>query len=358
VRFISIDHAQEGMIVGRRLRGRNGEVLLTAGTPLKQSFIETIRRLRYSGLYIQDKFSEGIEVEDIISEELRNNATTAIRRLEADAAKGALNEASLGIEMFTRIIDEIIDSVLNNKDTVVNLVDLKIFDLYTYQHSVNVCFLSEVIGMVLGLDHAQLFNLGMASILHDVGKFFIDKNILNKPGRLSADEFEIIKKHSGIGCEYLRQHFYYSSSISNGVLQHHERFDGTGYPNGRKGFDIHIYARIIAIADVYDAITSLRPYHEPVLPSEAYEYILGNSGLHFDPDIADVFIRKIAPFPEGVEVLLSNGLRGIVYKNHPHFMTRPTIKLLPISGHELKEEYCCLKDDPDMLSVTITQVFT
>jgi HD-GYP domain-containing protein (c-di-GMP phosphodiesterase class II) len=208
----------------------------------------------------------------------------------------------------------------------------------------------------MGLDRAQLFNLGMSAILHDVGKFFIDKEILNKPGRLSFDEFEIIKKHSEIGCEYLRQHFYYSSSISTGVLLHHERFDGAGYPYGRKGFDIHIFARIIAVADVYDAITSLRPYHEPVLPSEAYEYIMGSSGRHFDPDVTDIFIRKIAPFPEGMEVLLSNGLRGIVFKNNSHFMTRPLIKLLPINGREPKEEFCNLGDDPDMLSVTIIKV--
>ncbi|MDR0326116.1 MAG: HD-GYP domain-containing protein [Oscillospiraceae bacterium] len=358
MRFISIEHAQEGMIVGRPLRGRNGETLLTPGTALKGTFIETIKRLRYSGLYIQDEFSEGIEVEDIITDDLRQNAVLAVRRLEADMVSGSSRGFGSQIEAFAGFIDDIIESVLSNKDTVMNLVDLKIFDQYTYQHSVNVCVLSSVIGVAMGLDRAQLFNLGMTAILHDLGKFFIDKELLNKPGRLTGEEFAVIKKHPEMGCDYLRRNCYYSSSIYIGVLQHHERYNGTGYPHGRSGSDIHIFGRIIAVADVYDAITSLRPYHEPVLPSEAHEYIMGNSGQHFDPDVAGVFIRKIAPFPEGVEVLLSNGLRGVVYKNYPEFMTRPLIKLLPIEGYTPKVEFIDLKDDSSLFNVTITKVFT
>ncbi|MDR0292579.1 MAG: HD-GYP domain-containing protein [Oscillospiraceae bacterium] len=358
IRFISTEHVQEGMIVGRPLRGRNGEILLTAGTSLKSTYIESIRRLRYSGLYIQDEFSEGIDIEDIISEELRSNAVTAVRRLETDMVSGAANGFGAQIDAFAGFIDDIIESVLSNKDTIMNLVDLKIFDEYTYQHSINVCVLSEVIGVAMGLDRAQLFNLGMTAILHDIGKFFIDKELLNKPGRLSDEEFDIIKKHPELGCDYLRRNFYYSSAIYIGVLQHHERYNGKGYPHGRAGSDIHIFARIISVADVYDAITSLRPYHEPVLPSEAHEYIMGNAGQHLDPDVAGIFIHKVAPFPEGSEVLLSNGLRGVVYRNHPEFMSRPLIKLLPIEGKPPSVEFIDLRDDPSLFNVTITKMLT
>jgi HD-GYP domain-containing protein (c-di-GMP phosphodiesterase class II) len=357
VRFITIEHAQEGMIVGRPLRGRKGEILLTAGTPLKSIFIDTIKRLRYSGLYIKDEYSEGIEVEDIISDELRHSAVSAVRRMESEILSGSSTSLGCQVELYSRFIDDIIESVLSNKDTIVNLVDIKIFDQYTYQHSVNVCVLSAVIGAAMGLDRAQLFNLAMTSILHDFGKFFIDKEILNKPSRLTSQEFDDIKKHPEMGCEYLRKNCSYSSAIYVGILQHHERFNGLGYPYGRSGSDIHIFARIIAVADVYDAITSLRPYHEPMLPSEAYEYILGNAGQHFDPDVAEVFIRKIAPFPEGAEVLLSNGLRGIVFKNYPEFMTRPRIRLLPIEGKPPHVDFLELKDDPSLFNVTITKVF-
>jgi HD-GYP domain-containing protein (c-di-GMP phosphodiesterase class II) len=356
LRFISIDHAQEGMIVGRPLRGRKGEILLTAGTPLKPIFIETIKRLRYSGLYIQDEFSKGIEVEDIIGDELRHKATSAIRRMAEDIFSGTPRTGAQ-IDSFTAFIDNIIESVLSNKDTIINLVDLKIFDQYTYQHSVNVCVLSSILGATMGLDRAQLFSLAMASILHDIGKFFIDKDLLNKPGRLTTDEFVVVKDHPELGCDYLRKNCSYASSIHAGILQHHERYNGAGYPNGHKGEDIHLFARIIAVADVYDAITSLRPYHEPMLPSEAYEYILGNAGQHFDPEVASIFIRKIAPFPEGADVLLSNGLRGIVYKNYPDFMTRPRIKLLPIEGQSPSMEFLELKDDPSLLNVTISKVY-
>jgi HD-GYP domain-containing protein (c-di-GMP phosphodiesterase class II) len=346
------------MIVGRPLRGNKGEILLTAGTALRSTFIETIKRLRYSGLYIQDDFSEGIDVEDIISEELRSSAASAVRRLETDIIAGDKDQTSSHSDVFAAFIEDIIESVLSNKDTVINLVDLKVFNRYTYQHSVNVCVLSEVIGAALGLERSQLFNLGMAAILHDIGKFFVDKNILDKPGRLTADEFTEIKKHPDAGCDYLRRNFYYSSSIYVGVLQHHERFNGTGYPGGRTGTDIHPFARIIALADVYDAITSLRPYHEPVLPSEAHEFIQVNSGLHFDPDIAAVFIKKVAPFPEGCEILLSNGLRGVVCKNHPESMARPLIKLLPIDGRDPPVAFVDLTNDPALSAVNITKVFS
>jgi HD-GYP domain-containing protein (c-di-GMP phosphodiesterase class II) len=355
MRFITIEHATEGMIVARPLRGRKGEVLLTAGTPLKTMFIDTLKRLRYSGLYIQDEFSSGIEVEDIISDELRHKAVSAVRRMEAEISSGTAGSFGSQVETFAGFIDDIIESVLSNPDTIVNLIDLKIFDEYTYQHSVNVCVLSAVIGSTLGLDRAQLFNLAMTSVLHDLGKFFLDKEILNKPSRLTGDEFAIVKKHPEVGCDYLRQNSNYSSSIYVGILQHHERFDGTGYPHGRLGEDIHLFARIIAVADVYDAITSRRPYHEPMLASEAYEYILGNAGRHFDAEIASIFIRKIAPFPEGAEVILSNGLRGIVYKNYREFMTRPRIKLLPIEGQTPDVEFLELKDDPALLNVTISK---
>ena len=356
MRFISIDHAQEGMIVGRPLRGRQGEILLTAGTPLRRTYIDTIRRLRYSGLYIHDEFSAGIEVEDIISDDLRHNAALAVCRIESDIASGQTKSFCNQVETFAGFIDDILESVLSNKDTIVNLVDLKIFDQYTYQHSVNVCVLSSIIGVALGLDRAQLFNLAMTAVLHDLGKFFVDKDILNKPSRLSFEEFAIVKKHPEMGCDYLRRNCNYSSPIYIGLLQHHERFDGTGYPHGRVGTDIHLFARIIAVADVYDAITSMRPYHEPVLPSEAHEYILGNAGQHFDPDVAHVFVRKIAPFPEGAHVLLSNGLRGIVYKNFAEFMMRPLIKLLPIDGHPPAVEFLDLKGDPSLFNITITKM--
>jgi len=137
-------------------------------------------------------------------------------------------------------------------------------------------------------------------------------------------------------------------------LHHHERFDGGGYPLKKKGKDIMIYSQIIAVADVYDALTSKRPYRDPILPSEAYEYVMGNSGQAFNPEIVNVFIKKIAPYPVGVQVELSNGLTGIVFHNHENAMMRPLIKLIPLPG-QAKENYLDL-NKADFHNITIQKV--
>ncbi len=353
MRFIKTEDLREGMIVGRSLRGRRGEVMLVRGVPLRDVFIESIRRLQYSGVYVRDDFSEEIEADEIVEEDLMTNAILAVKRLEEGMRLGTDGSGKFFMEV-EKYIEEITNSVLDNRDVVFNLADLKIYDDCTYQHSVNVCVLSQVIGAAMWLPRDQMICLGMASVLHDVGKFFVEKTILNKTGWLTNEEFEHIKKHSLLGCEYLRANYQFPASVHMGVLQHHERYDGSGYPLERQGNDIHQLARIIAISDVYDAITSLRPYRKPVLPSEAYEYILGNAGQHFDPEITNVFVRKVAPFPLGMTVELSNGMKGVVVENYTDFMTRPKIKLLP--GFGSGEEYVMLKDDPAMLNVTITKL--
>jgi len=139
-----------------------------------------------------------------------------------------------------------------------------------------------------------------------------------------------------------------------GVGQHHERYDGRGYPLGVAGESINPIARIIAMTDTYDAITSKRPYHEAIMPHEGCEYIMGNAGSHFDPDAVDVFFRTVAPFPVGVSVKLSNGAEGIVAKNYSSFPMRPLIRLKPKPGD--KTRYLDLCNDPGALSIIVQEL--
>jgi len=217
-----------------------------------------------------------------------------------------------------------------------------------------VCVLSTIIGISYGLSYEQLQNLAITSILHDMGKSFIDKNILNKVEPLTEDESNTIKKHSTLGYIFIRDKCTFTSSVCIGTLMHHERYDGSGYPYGRKGNDIPLFAQIIAVADVYDAMISERPYRPPISPHEAYEYVIGNSGKHFNPKIVEIFSKRITPFPEGFNVLLSNGVEGIVYKNHEDLLTRPIIK---IDAAQDKEAYFIdLKNDPRALEITIKKI--
>ena len=236
------------------------------------------------------------------------------------------------------------------------MTDLKTFDEYTYQHSVNVAVLSMVIGTTLKLSYKEMFNLGRAALLHDIGKMFVNKEILNKPGKLDANEMKIMKNNSHLGYKHLKNRYGFSILTYNGVLDHHEKYDGTGYPNNKKGKYISLFGRIINVADVYDALTAERPYKRRLLPSEAMEYIMGGAGSHFDPEIVEVFIRKIAPYPLGTCIRLSNGYEGTVVKNYEESCLRPSIRVYKIHGELVEPFIINLKDDKNYLSSVIIEV--
>jgi HD-GYP domain-containing protein (c-di-GMP phosphodiesterase class II) len=207
-----------------------------------------------------------------------------------------------------------------------------------------VAVLSIGLGAAIGFDKIDLCNLGFGALLHDIGKVFISKEILNKKGPLSDEEFIEMKKHSFWGYEYLVREFVGNISAQAGILDHHEKFSGGGYPNNTKGEKISLYGRIITIADVYDALTSDRPYRKGLNPAEAVEYIMGGTGALFDPDLVKLFITKIAPYPVGTTVKLSNGLVGIVTDNFENFCMRPNVRVIRNGDYEIKPFDICLTD--------------
>ena len=194
----------------------------------------------------------------------------------------------------------------------------------------------------------------MQPFFSDIGKVFIDKDILNKPGSLTEEEYELIKSHSTFGYEYLKKGNKYPLNHV-GVLDHRERYGGGGYPSGIKEDLISYFGRIIAVAYAYDALTSDRPYREALLPSEAMEYVMGSVSTLFDPDIVKVFVRKIAPYPIGTCVRLSNGMVGIVVENYEDLCMRPLIRVFQDQGEEI-EPYEIQLSDPHALCLTIVEV--
>jgi len=352
MRFVSVGDLKPGMVLGRAFLGELGELMLAADTILTDGLVTAIQNLKYSGLYIKDKFSEGIEPDDLISAELRNNSVGAIRRFMLDMNTSVASQPSNQMEDIRALVERIVDEITSSDGAMVNLIDLKSFDLYTFQHSVNVCVLSCAMGAAHGLPRGSLYDLALAAILHDIGKVFIPLDILNKPGALTDKEFEVVKKHPADGSEYVRSKFLFDNRICIPIKQHHERYDGGGYPMQLCDKEVSLFARIISIADVYDAIMSKRPYHEAVLPSEAYEHVMGSSGAHFHPETVDVFVKTVLPFPIGVSVRLSNGQVGLVYKNNPNFPLRPTIKIKQEAGQP-EELFLDLCNDLDALDITI-----
>lgn len=351
MRFVPIFCLQEGMIIASDLYGEQGELVIARQTELNLDLINKIRQFRCNGLYVEEDQSQTIPIVKTINSSLRSKTVNGIKEIFICKE----NNLPVQKEQFTEMEDQvetIVDVILKNKEMMLNMVDLKVFDDYTYFHSVNVAVLSIGLGTAMGLDKADLCNLGFGALLHDIGKVFVPKNILHKQGPLTDNEFSEMKKHSFLGFEYLASEYVGSVGSQAGILDHHEKFSGGGYPNNVKGEKISLYGRIISIADVYDALTSDRPYRKGLLPSDAVEYIMGGTGSLFDPELVKVFIRKIAPYPVGTAVKLSNGLSGVVTENFESFCMRPNIRVFKNGEFEIKPFDICLAER-QALNITV-----
>ncbi len=259
------------------------------------------------------------------------------------------------VQKVSDIADDIIADISNDATYLGNqMIALQNYDDYTYKHCLRVAMLATSVAANLGLSRADAKDVVTAALLHDIGKSSIDHDIIIKPSKLTESEFEEIKRHPYIGYNILKNsgEKTFSPNVLSGVLFHHEKYDGSGYPTGIKDKDIPLIGRIIAVCDVFDALTSNRPYRKPWSVAEAEEYILGASGSHFDFDITSAFLRAFNPYPVGTMVSLSDGRHGIVIETNQNVL-RPTIR---IQGENSGEEID-LSSDFRFLSVMVTGIY-
>jgi putative nucleotidyltransferase with HDIG domain len=241
----------------------------------------------------------------------------AIYRSAKGVVEAAMNDVRIGraidSEAVSRLVTGIVDSILRNADALVSLSRLKSFDEYTFFHSVNTSVLSVALGRRLGFSPEDLHLLGSGTLLHDIGKTKIPLEILNKPGRFEAHEFEIMKQHALRGVEVLRATTGFQEDIIRPALEHHERVDGTGYPFGRQRAELTPFGLIASIVDVYDAMTSDRCYHKGMPAHRVLQHLynLGQDG-HLESKFVQQFIQCVGVYPVGSCVLLNSGEAGIV----------------------------------------------
>ncbi|OPH52984.1 phosphohydrolase [Paenibacillus ferrarius] len=200
-------------------------------------------------------------------------------------------------------------------------------DDYTHQHNIGVGVLSTLIGKWMNLSSAELATLSLAATLHDVGKVKIPLEILNKPGKLTKEEYTVIKQHTVFGYEMLRDTVGVGHRVASVAIQHHEREDGRGYPFGLKRDQIDVYSKIVAIADIFHAMSSKRPYHEPMPFYEIIKQMREGTFGEFEPEIISVFLSNITAHLIGNDVLLSDGRRGEVIYLNPHDIGSPLVKV-------------------------------
>ena len=240
---------------------------------------------------------------------LLDKSRVAVLSMFQDARMGR----AVDLDSAMPLVDEIAGSVMRNAGALIGLARLKTADNYTYMHSVAVCALMVALARQLGLDDAVTRELGLAGLLHDVGKMTLPAAILNKPGKLTVEEFDIVKQHPVAGHALLQATGGIGAIALEVCLHHHEKFDGSGYPHGLQGQDISLYARMGAVCDVYDAVTSNRPYKAGWGPAESLRRMAEWSrGGHFDEKVFAAFVKCLGIYPVGTLVRLRSGRLGVV----------------------------------------------
>ncbi|SOC13058.1 putative nucleotidyltransferase with HDIG domain [Ureibacillus xyleni] len=343
MRLISINVLTTGMVIGRTIWNEAGHPLLQKNVVVSDGIIKRLKQLGIQYLYIEDEISSGIEIEETVSHAKRTKAVKQITE-SFNKVKG-LNSysASLVLDQQSKVIGELVDDLLNsvtkNEEILTILTDTLIYDEYIYQHSFQVTLYSLAIAKELGYSYADLKTIGIGALLHDVGKMVIPTDILLKPGRLTDEEYETMKKHARYGFDILRNLHTVSLLVAHCAFQHHERLDGSGYPRGLVDYEIHPFAKIIAVADVFDAVTSNRVYRKKMLPSQGIEIIESGKGTMFDSRVVDALKRSIVHYPNGSIVLLSDGRRGVVAKQNIENSALPHIRIFEENNTLLKSTY-------------------
>jgi putative nucleotidyltransferase with HDIG domain len=224
-------------------------------------------------------------------------------------------------------VEEISDSVSRNTSALISLARLKTADDYTYMHSVAVCAMMIALARQLGLDEDQVKSAGMAGLLHDLGKAMMPMAVLNKPGKLTEAEFDIMKSHPLEGHKILQRAGNVDALVLDVCLHHHEKTDGSGYPDGLKDEDISLFAKMGAVCDVYDAITSNRPYKAGWDPAESLRKMAEWAQGHFDQKVFQAFVKSLGIYPIGSLVRMTSGRIGVVMEQTSKSLTTPRVKV-------------------------------
>jgi len=284
-----------------------------------------------------------------------------IRRAAKICAKGKeavvsmFQEARMGkaieAEAAAPLVEEISNSVMRNPGALISLARLKVADDYTYMHSVAVCALMIALSRQLGLDEQQTRDAGMAGLLHDLGKAMIPIEILNKPGKLTDEEFALVKTHPEEGYKLLLEGKGISEMTKDVCLHHHEKIDGSGYPKGLNGETMSLYAKMGAVCDVYDAVTSNRPYKAGWDPAESIKRMAEWKG-HFDPTVFQAFVKSLGIYPIGSFVRLESGKLGVVVEQGDQSLLKPKVKVFfsTKSNAYIKPETIDLARSPEKIA--------
>ncbi len=355
MRRVSVANAQPGMILGRAVYDINGQMLLGEGDRLEGESLGLLARSGTAEILIKDPRVRDVPVGALFSAHVEAKAVQALHMLLV-SSEGVTSGIS-GIELMrvtpalASMTERLLPNILGDPD----LCGMSSFQAYDYIHPVKVAELSMLIGAVIGLKKKQLMNLGLAAILENMGYLSLPAGILETAGRLGDEERDYLHRHPRESAAMVKDAGLDAEALT-AIEQHHERWSGSGYPEGRKGKDICLFARIIAMADTYHSLLSERPYRHAFRPHDAVEFIVAYSGDLFDPELVQVFARQIPQYPAGLAVKLSSGEIGIVSNPNIGHIARPIIRVCAENGENLKEPYDLDLSRAECMSKLITEV--
>lgn len=343
------------MEVSKAIYNHYGQALVIPGTNIRDYGIQSLKKKGIKGLYIyidgpdEDDFPFTIKnrTADVPTyEELNNVSELAQQNISDHTEKDPAlvtfttevrDRIAVGIEYLynnvetpemdeaaSAITTDIMDAIFTQKAIALDLNVLKARDEYTFKHSVDVATISMIVAKHLEYSHDEIYDIGISSLLHDVGKSNIPLEILNKAGKLDDYEFQIMKKHPLYSYRMLKERGTYKDVVCQSVLQHHEKINGKGYPYGLTADKITPYAKIISVADIYDALVTDRPYKNAFKQGDAVEMVMSLTE-DIDSTILSAFLSSIILYPVGSKVRLSNGEIAQVVKNYDNTPLRPKV---------------------------------
>ncbi|HEY0826805.1 MAG TPA: HD domain-containing phosphohydrolase [Bacilli bacterium] len=323
MRYINLDAVEPGQLLGKTIYSANGTVLLAAGVQLTVFMISTLRRIGVTMLYMKDPNFNDVVIIDMVSEETKRAVMKQIgETFETIRSGKELNTKNISINM-----DSLIDDVMRNKEVLLHLTDIRTVDNMMYVHALNVATMATLIGINLNIPYNQLKELAIGALLHDVGKV----------GGENEENLKDLKKHhTWRGFEILKLKREFSLMIAHVAFQHHESLDGKGIPRGLEADQIHLYAKITAIANLYDNLLFDSSKETPMLPHEACELMMSMAGQQIDKDLLVQFLNTVSIYPTGISVKLSNHEVGLVVGQHRGLPGRPIVRIVKEDpGHEL-----------------------
>lgn len=326
MRGVNITCLYPGCKVSRPIYNSNGVALVAEGTRLTEGYINILKNLGIPLVYIDDGIIPDLKIQDIIHPELRISVVSMVRNIFLKTKQSG--KLAVNIQHLFATIIKVIENLYITRSQVFNLIDLRLTSDYVFSHSANVCILSIKAGISLGYNRSDLLTLGIGALLHDLGQVTIPEILLNKPGPLTPEEYAVIQKHTGNGYQMLMSSKQLGKLPAIIALQHHENYDGSGYPGGIDQEKYHEFAQIVAIADRFDAITSNRPFRERYLPDEACEMLAAAGNYLVKHKIANAFLSNIAAYPTGTLVELSSGETAVVTGTLPGYSFFPIVRIL------------------------------